>query len=96
MSNRTKGKWVVSSSIQVCNTDGIMVSSGTALMSLPEEIRPKSFDELAANAALIAAAPEMLEALREVLSFVNNQDYNSVIDRAWRIRDIVNKAENKL
>ena len=46
----------------------------------------ETFDELEANARLIAAAPELLEALKECLALVGNDnlpmDTNDVLDRA--------------
>jgi hypothetical protein len=48
-----------------------------------------------ANAALIAAAPELLEALRAMLENPNKLHINDVVERHQRALDAIAKAEGR-
>jgi hypothetical protein len=63
MSKFTKGPWVVSSSFLVCNEDARVLARCDSI-GVPELDIP--FDEAIANARLIAAAPDLLNALQLV------------------------------
>jgi hypothetical protein len=61
-------------------------------------IRPEggSLDEIEANARLIAAAPELLEALEAVLRFDANMpgEYKHDVTLAIKVRKAISKATN--
>ena len=48
-------------------------------------VGPKSLEEVKANAALIAAAPELLGALQEVMEWISEWDPNFASDDKWPI-----------
>ena len=55
-------------------------------------------DEMEANARLIAAAPDLLEALSEVVDWIVGWDPNFTLDREWpetreKIRNAIAKAK---
>jgi hypothetical protein len=55
-----------------------------------------SENEAIANAALIAAAPELLEALKEVSEETRHRDYDWTVDLAQRVRAAIARAEGKV
>jgi hypothetical protein len=55
---------------------------------------PSSQIEALANAHLIAAAPDLLEALQELLD-VEQLNVNAVVKADNKARDAINKALNK-
>jgi len=59
----------------------------------------KSDVEMSANAALIAAAPEMLEALEEVAKYwvptEVNYEGQAFFDAIGRVQDAINKAKGE-
>lgn len=61
MSGNTPGPWVVSYGIPFCKRDG-------DCLFFPN----RGEDEIEANALLIAAAPDLLEALRCAQNFIKN------------------------
>lgn len=87
-------KWETGKSIQVCTPhDGF--GTGPRFLILPELsencfVNGHTLEEYEANARLIAAAPELLEALKESLSYIENdrpgclliEDIKAVIAKA--------------
>lgn len=53
----------------------------------------RSGDESAANARLIAAAPELLEALREAADYARHPDYDWPVEFSRRVSAAIAKAE---
>lgn len=89
MPDFTPGPWYVDTARQVagCNGDiAIVKDNGTLVAVAYARRRP---DETLANACLIAAAPEMYEALKKVLEVYDPDP--AVVP----IRKILRKAEGK-
>ena len=53
--------------------------------------------EIKANAKLIAAAPEMLDCLRQFIMVWNaeDRDDNKIFDEYWKANLLINKLENE-
>ena len=78
MGKHTAGPWKVSSSILVCSEDGEVIAN---CLSMPEILELSiGIEESSANAALISAAPDLLQALEAIMA-----DYD-----AWQKGDIEN------
>ena len=94
----TKGPWVVSSTFLVCaKPSAAIVANCTPLVEIPELSIP--MDEVADNARLIAAAPELLEAARQALSdleWIEKQKAGTNMQASILIlRAAIAKAEGK-
>jgi hypothetical protein len=59
------------------------------------DVEGETPDEAAANAALIAAAPELLEACKESLRFIVNRPENWALGTQDMIERAIAKAEGK-
>lgn len=55
--------------------------------------RPR--DEMEANARLIASAPDLLEACKASLAYVNDDYEGSIDDLIYVLQQAINKAERK-
>lgn len=69
--SHTKGPWIIAS-------DGAYrqaVISNDSNTAICDQVGGKNIDELAANAKLIAAAPELLEALKEAKEVLLQLDH---------------------
>ncbi len=104
-SKHTPGPWEIYGGIEICNAEGQEWKT-IADIRYPSSANTKiSVNEAEANASLIAAAPEMLEALqeaREVLSdhwftSEDGEDYNNddVIDMCSKLDAIIAKAKGE-
>lgn len=88
--NGTPGKWVVDGDCDVTTEDGTVVSWIAERIFEP--------DEMIANALLIAAAPDLLEALKEMTAIVKKNSYpqpdkpSSNYARAEWAESIISKA----
>lgn len=61
-------RWIMSDDkVYICSVQGKVVNNDDHV---------KSVDEMIANAKLIAAAPDLLEALQEILESVDNSVWN--------------------
>ena len=94
MSKHTPGPWITApvDAPRVIRDDrGYCVASVSTYTSrrLPE----RSADETTANAHLVAAAPEMLEALKELVFRANLADEDNWIE--VRAMDAIAKAEGQ-
>lgn len=69
MTKHTPGPWVVTNGYQVWKDgrNALLSPRICSLKSAATPVEQVSRDEMAANAALIAAAPDMLAALREAV-----------------------------
>jgi len=95
MSEHTLGPWHVWHETHVMGDDRLVAACG----GYSNNVKP-AYDENAANARLIAAAPDMLEALKYITEQM--PDHGSEADAAraaWRMlaiaRDTIRKAEGK-
>ena len=74
----TKGKWVIypeSNSFVFPGIEAIHESGNFSIVCVGndlEGVQGRNKDEIQANAKLIAAAPDLLEALQELYDFTNN------------------------
>ena len=98
----TKGPWVVSSTFLVCaKPSAAIVANCTPLVEIPELSIP--MDEVADNARLIAAAPELLDALKDARDHLDYCGYGDSVERECavaekleeRIEAAIAKAEGK-
>ena len=90
MTKHTAGPWMLTD-------DGFIISGlskGYITIADPH-CSDLDIDESEANAALIAAAPEMLEALRYCIKGYDNNPEWSHVDALYMIGKAINKAENK-
>ena len=86
MSAHTPGPWTVGGDTQFMNQVEIWPAIGCAYGVGPEVI---------ANAHLIAAAPDLLEALEAIVEALSNFDEEGLIEHAQQIidaRDAIKKA----
>ena len=79
MSAHTPGPWGVSSSFLVCNMDARIIAN-CAFLGL--EVLDVAFEERIANAHLIAAAPDLYEALKRLVALLND-DLDDQQAEAW-------------
>ena len=93
--NHTAGPWVTYNKDQVINQNsGRRIATCMPDRDWVEQSGESSYDEDKANAALIAAAPEMLEALKKVDDYFSGDCIDGVDEAlAEAIRAIINKAE---
>ena len=70
MSKHTPGPWEVGINAVITTSDGTKVASAVCAIAPPPE-----FAEVAANARLIAAAPEMLETLKDVYGMKQQNEF---------------------
>lgn len=74
----TKGKWVIYPGLNSFEFPGIEAIHESGNFSIVcvgndfEGVQGRNKDEIQANAKLIAAAPDLLEALQELYDFTNN------------------------
>ena len=92
--SHTPGPWIIGKSytddIAIREVDG-MECIATALPTEPDEQAGK--EEQLANARLIAAAPAMLEALRELVAEAPPREKSPGLDKAHAIFAIIDKGE---
>jgi hypothetical protein len=89
----TQGKWLVSSSTIVCDENARIIANcnpaGIPVLDVP-------YEDAIDNAALIAAAPDLLEACNEMLDlYVEHAEICSTPDDCPHIA-ILNKAEQAI
>jgi hypothetical protein len=91
MTKHTPGPWSLKDDL-IYGPDGITIVSADGLM---ENYGPpdRSMEENYANARLIAAAPELLEALKGL--FKNNQDIDAYLQAKDKAVQAIAKAEGK-
>lgn len=65
--NHTPGPWLQSSTVLVCDQDARVIANCTPLVDVPVLAIP--INQVAANARLISAAPELLAELQDVLDW---------------------------
>lgn len=68
MSNYTEGPWFVRSGT------GLIIKAKNCVIACAALLRGDDWDKAKANAQLIAAAPELLEALEEALPMLHTGD----------------------
>ena len=83
----TKGPWAVSSSTLIVNSEAQIVANTIPVVVPGLDIPIK---EAIANARLIAAAPELLQACREALIIVEDESYTDEIEM---LKTAIKKAE---
>lgn len=71
MSKYTKGPWKVDGKTELCitNVDDLSRFIGSASIMGNKDNCKESYEEAKANARLMAAAPDLLEALEEIASW---------------------------
>lgn len=76
MSKHTKGSWKVDGKTELCITDVDDISRfiGSASIMGSNNNYKEAYEEAKANAILMAAAPEMLQALEIIYEHWNNED----------------------
>jgi hypothetical protein len=88
MSNHTKGPWVIRCSGDVGQQGGALVAS-----VYPVSLCVRTTAENKANARLIAAAPDLLEALDELANgYAGNRFDVGIVDRIKKARAALAKA----
>ena len=91
----TKGKWVDNF---LPNQDGyrhnIAVKGGPIIALIPDCDRQRA-EQVDANARLIAKAPEMMEALREVADLANGQGRLNLMEVAGHARALLSDIEGE-
>jgi hypothetical protein len=93
----TKGDWSVGKtkhSKKEFKGGHIYVNANTHNKMIEVNFSPSSQIEAIANAHLIAAAPDLLAALQELLD-VEKLNVNAVVEADNKARDAINKALNK-
>jgi len=93
----TKGDWSVGKtkhSKKEFKGGHIYVDANTHNQMIEVNFSPSSQIEAIANAHLIAAAPDLLAALQELLD-VEQLNVNAVVKADNKARDAINKALNK-
>lgn len=71
---------------------GFQVLTADSYYSICEAVGKRGQEEQIANAQLIACAPELLDALQDVVRFCEDNDINIVLDYA---KETINKALGK-
>lgn len=87
MSKHTPGPWSVREDIgAVFDRDGLPIATGGS----------ESYEEYQANARLIAAAPELLEACKQAYDVIDDMDGPWNLDRIYNtLKVAIAKAEGK-
>lgn len=95
MSKHTQGDWLVAggTTVYCLNAHGYNRFTAQVQRGHTDSKWPTEPDELEANARLIAAAPELLEALKEVLPYLT--DGEDAGDEATQLAPIVRAAIKK-
>lgn len=90
----TKGPWRVSSSTIVFSDNGYLQVICNTLPLLYAEIQEKdiAMEEASANAHLIAAAPNLLEALRNIVSMSRAANWDKATTGRQLLLDDAEKA----
>jgi hypothetical protein len=86
MNKQTPGPWFQD------KYGNVMTQSGSTLVTDGVALGSRSTDETKANARLIAAAPELLEALKSLLNYANLGAYQRA-DTVKAARAAIAKAE---
>jgi hypothetical protein len=91
----TPGPWIVETVVNSPSDESIAVRDGAhGLFIAMVEPHDMSHANAQANAAMIAAAPDMLVLLREALEYIDSEDcYNCGI--APKLRAVIAKAEGR-
>jgi hypothetical protein len=77
------------------NTTGHSTGWIAKVLGNDDNGRPLKSDEMTANACLIAAAPELLDVLRDCSYRWDKYDEDDDPDLGKRIRDVLAKAEGR-
>ena len=78
----TKGSWVAYENISEFRTGYVGVETADGERIYEREVYKSTYENEFANAALIAAAPDLLEALKEVVRTLES-DAVSICDTIW-------------
>lgn len=97
MGKHTAGKWSVSSSILVCSEDGKVIANCLSMVEIAE--LSIGIEEASSNAALISAAPDLLQALEAGYIFALNHPHDAYRARNQEtlcaMRDAICKATGR-
>lgn len=86
----TKGEWKADASMFM---KGLVVRSGNKLVAVTIVEDEINKEEAAANAKLIANAPNMLETLEHIVEYWNrDQNEKAIADALWHIIDVAEEA----
>ncbi len=80
MSEYTKGPWVI---VELAHKNLVTAGGSTIAEVYGEGIFPEVTPEVEANALLIAAAPDLLEALRAAEKIIVNAGLRPVCHKEW-------------
>lgn len=86
----TKGPWVVFGDWGIKDIDGRIIATFEALN---DDLSNANSDESFANAELIAAAPDLLEALENLCDWFDGETRESAHSRIDTARAAIEKAE---
>ena len=89
MSKHTSGPWETSNRFDIYSESGYFIGCTCGNLTLPKSV--ELIDE--ANAKLIAAAPELLEACKEALDFLRICAINNLVNR--QLKEAIEKAEGE-
>ncbi len=97
MKKHTPGPWLQSSTMLVCNEEARIIANCTPMVDVPELSIP--FDQVDANARLIAAAPDLLAALAFYVAICGNTAHSITREGAQeacdRATDAIKKAKGE-
>lgn len=81
----TKAPWEIEYDNSDCNSGGQWYNVGPAKVEFPYNCGEKSQAEAKANTKLIAAAPELLEALKDLVIFDNDSmEFHNINDKGLK------------
>lgn len=92
----TQGPWLQSSTVLVCDQEARVIANCTPLVDVPVLAIP--INQVDANARLIAAAPELLDCLEELVNLIEamkDGDYKPDSFTTQPARNAIYKATGK-